>query len=86
MMVIMMVMMIWMMVQVKVMVDNISGRGLDIPLLGLREGVREAGLGHAQEMFDHESYEAINHFRLSTSQVPVALPASFMGKIIIIRH
>ena len=42
MMVIMMVMMIWMMVQVKVMVDNISGRGLDIPLLGLREGVREA--------------------------------------------
>ena len=25
--------------QVKVMQDNISGRGLDIPLLGLREGV-----------------------------------------------
>ena len=27
------------MIQVKVMLDNISGRGLDIPLLGLREGV-----------------------------------------------
>ena len=26
-------------IQVKVMQDNISGRGLDIPLLGLREGV-----------------------------------------------
>ena len=32
----------WLMtiIQVKVMLDNISGRGLDIPLLGLREGVR----------------------------------------------
>ena len=87
--------------QVKVMQDNISGRGLDIPLLGLREGVslsvvmrevimtmimimmlqvKEAGLSEFQELFDHEAYSAINHFKLSTSQVPVALPMSFMGR------
>ena len=29
------------MLQVKVMMENISGRGLDIPLLGLREGVSD---------------------------------------------
>ena len=83
------------------MLDNISGRGLDIPLLGLREGVsviavsddesvnangimmmqvKEAGLSEFQELFDHEAYSAINHFKLSTSQVPVALPMSFMGR------
>ena len=87
------------MIQVKVMLDNISGRGLDIPLLGLREGVsviimsddsesgngtmmlqvKEAGLSEFQELFDHEAYSTINHFKLSTSQVPVALPLSFMG-------
>ena len=84
-------------IQVKVMLDNISGRGLDIPLLGLREGVsampvsddesvnavlqvKEAGLSEFQELFDHEAYSAINHFKLSTSQVPVALPMSFMGR------
>ena len=83
-------------IQVKVMLDNISGRGLDIPLLGLREGVsampvsddevlmvmmlqvKEAGLSEFQELFDHEAHSAINHFKLSTSQVPVALPMSFM--------
>ncbi len=32
------------MIQVKVMLDNISGRGLDIPLLGLREGVSASAL------------------------------------------
>ena len=63
------------------MMDNISGRGLDIPLLGLREGVREAGLEQHQHLFSHAAYTAINHFKLSTSQVPVALPASFMGNI-----
>ena len=42
--------------------------------------VKEAGLSEFQELFDHEAYSAINHFKLSTSQVPVALPLSFMGK------
>ena len=42
--------------------------------------VKEAGLSEFQELFDHEAYSAINHFKLSTSQVPVALPLSFMGR------
>ena len=42
--------------------------------------VKEAGLSEFQELFDHEGYLAINHFKLSTSQVPVALPLSFMGE------
>ena len=67
--------------QTKVMTDNISGRGLDVPLLGLREGVKEAGLWEQQDLFDDETYNTINHFKLSTSSVPVGLPASFMGEI-----
>ena len=45
--------------------------------------VKEAGLSEFQELFDHEAYSAINHFKLSTSQVPVSLPMSFMGKSIV---
>ena len=67
--------------QTKVMTDNISGRGLDVPLLGLREGVKEAGLWEQQDLFHDETYTLINHFKLSTSSVPVGLPASFMGEI-----
>ena len=66
--------------QTRVMLDNINGKGLDIPLLGLREGVKEAGLQEFQDLFQHESYQTLNHFKLSTSQVPVSLPLSFMGK------
>ena len=33
------------MLQVKVMMENISGRGLDIPLLGRSEGARRGNLG-----------------------------------------
>ena len=66
--------------QTKVMIDNISGKGLDIPLLGLREAVKEAGLQEFQELFEHDSYQKLNYFNLSTSQVPVGLPMSFMGK------
>ena len=44
--------------------------------------VKEAGLSEFQELFDHEAYSAINHFKLSTSQVPVSLPMSFMGRSI----
>ena len=65
--------------QTKVMVDNILGNGLDIPLLGLREGIREAGLWDHQDLFTHESYSKVNTFTLSTSQVPISLSPSFMG-------
>lgn len=68
--------------QTQVMVDNILGRGLDIPLLGLREAAKEGamvGRWEMQEMFRDESYTKINSFTLSTSQVPVGLSPSFMG-------
>jgi len=65
--------------QTKVMVDNILGNGLDIPLLGLREATRELGLWDQQSLFTHPAYATCNQFRLSTSQVPVALDPSFMG-------
>ena len=65
--------------QTSVMVDNILGRGLDIPLLGLREATREAGLWDQQEMFTDPAYEKLNRFQLSTSQVPVSLDPSYMG-------
>ena len=68
--------------QTKVMTDNITGRGLDVPLLGLREAVKEAGMWEFQDLFDDETYNTINHFKLSTSSVPVGLPASFLGKIL----
>ena len=51
----------------------------NITLITLSQ-VKEAGLSEFQELFDHEAYSAINHFKLSTSQVPVALPLSFMGE------
>ena len=65
--------------QTKVMVDNILGTGLDVPLLGLREGIKEAGLWEHQDLFTHESYTKVNTFSLSTSQVPIGLSQSFMG-------
>jgi len=65
--------------QTKVMIDNILGNGLDVPLLGLREGVKEAGLWDHQDLFTHESYGKVNTFTLSTSQVPIGLSPSFMG-------
>jgi len=65
--------------QTKVMVDNILGNGLDVPLLGLREGIKEAGLWDHQDLFTHESYTKVNTFTLSTSQVPIGLSPSFMG-------
>merc|ERR1711915_336448 len=65
--------------QTKVMVDNILGNGLDIPLLGLREGTKELGLWDKQTLFKDPAYSELNNFLLSTSQVPVALDPSFMG-------
>jgi len=68
--------------QTTVMIDNILGRGLDIPLLGLREITREGtmvGLWEKQDIFLDPSYSKINTFTLSTSQVPVGMCQSFMG-------
>jgi len=65
--------------QTKVMVDNILGLGLDIPLLGLREATKQLGLWDKQNVFKDQAYERLNQFLLSTSQVPVGLDPSFMG-------
>jgi len=65
--------------QTKVMIDNILGQGLDIPLLGLREATKELGLWDKQNVFKNTAYQKLNEFELSTSQVPVGLDPSFMG-------
>ena len=54
--------------QTEVMVQNILGNGIDIPLLGLREASREV-TGDLHELFTDESYQISQCFLLSTSQV-----------------
>lgn len=54
--------------QTEVMVQNILGHGIDIPLLGLREASREV-TGQVHELFTDESYKISQCFLLSTSQV-----------------
>jgi len=54
--------------QTEVMVQNILGNGIDIPLLGLREACRET-TGQLHELFNDDSYKIANCFLLSTSQV-----------------
>ncbi len=46
--------------------ENITGHGLDIPLLGIREACR--ALGKTNQIFD-DVYATSNQFKLSTSQV-----------------
>lgn len=54
--------------QTDIMVQNILGNGIDIPLLGLREASREVE-GDLHELFTDESYKISQCFLLSTSQV-----------------
>ncbi|XP_065371707.1 choline O-acetyltransferase [Calliphora vicina] len=63
--------------QTEVMVQNILGNGIDIPLLGLREASREV-TGELHELFTEESYQISQCFLLSTSQVACSTD-SFMG-------
>jgi len=65
--------------QTTVMVGNILGNGLDIPLLGLREATKAVGRWEEQTLFNHPAYANLNNFILSTSQVPVPMDPSFMG-------
>lgn len=58
--------------QTEVMVKNILGNGIDIPLLGLREASIEV-TGEMHELFTDESYNISQCFLLSTSQVSLAL-------------
>ncbi|XP_034127226.1 choline O-acetyltransferase [Drosophila guanche] len=63
--------------QTEVMVKNILGSGIDIPLLGLREASVEV-TGEMAELFTDESYKISQCFLLSTSQVACSTD-SFMG-------
>lgn len=56
--------------QTEVMVKNILGSGIDIPLLGLREASVEV-TGEMHELFTDESYKISQCFLLSTSQVVI---------------
>lgn len=60
--------------QTEVMVQNILGHGIDIPLLGLREASREV-TGQVHELFTDESYKISQCFLLSTSQVGMGMVA-----------
>ncbi|XP_046865290.1 choline O-acetyltransferase [Drosophila willistoni] len=63
--------------QTEVMVKNILGNGIDIPLLGLREASLEVN-GEMHELFTDETYKISQCFLLSTSQV-ACTTNSFMG-------
>ncbi|KAH8359409.1 hypothetical protein KR093_006523, partial [Drosophila rubida] len=63
--------------QTEVMVKNILGNGIDIPLLGLREACLEV-TGELHELFTDDSYKISQCFLLSTSQVACSTD-SFMG-------
>ncbi|KAH8312238.1 hypothetical protein KR044_009947, partial [Drosophila immigrans] len=63
--------------QTEVMVKNILGNGIDIPLLGLREACLEV-TGELHELFTDEAYKISQCFQLSTSQVACSTD-SFMG-------
>ena len=65
------------------MTDNITGKGLDIPILGIRRAVKEIWntpeeeltedeiqeTKHLRAIFDDPVFITANSFRLSTSQV-----------------
>lgn len=55
--------------QTDIMVMNILGHGVDIPLLGLREACKELNNGELCELFTDESYAISQCFLMSTSQV-----------------
>lgn len=60
--------------QTEIMVQNILGNGIDIPLLGLREASKEND-GDYHELFTDETYKIAQCFMLSTSQVTNRLAA-----------
>ena len=64
------------------MTDNITGKGLDVPLLGIRKAVEEiwaskkdgdnkdgGGASHLKALFKDPVFNFANQFKLSTSQV-----------------
>jgi choline O-acetyltransferase len=54
--------------QTNIMVENITGEGIDVHLLGLRQQALELGM-EVPRLFTDETFKVSNHFALSTSQV-----------------
>ena len=68
--------------QTKVTIENITGKGVDIPMLGIRYAVKhlgEKGLEETQRIFSDPAFEKSIQFKLSTSQVAINLEDSYMG-------
>lgn len=55
--------------QTEIITENITGHGIDIHLLGLRQAAKDYFLN--ADIFEDEAYTIANHFSLSTSQVNV---------------
>ncbi|XP_065216722.1 choline O-acetyltransferase-like isoform X1 [Planococcus citri] len=62
--------------QVEIITENITGQGIDIHLLGLRQTAKDYLIN--AEIFEDEAFAIANHFSLSTSQVTTRTN-SFMG-------
>lgn len=67
--------------QTDIMVMNILGHGVDIPLLGLREACKELNNGELCELFTDESYPISQCFLLSTSQVCLVHRSNLFDRI-----
>lgn len=56
----------------QIMTENINGEGMDIPMLGIREALKEVYPDKdLPELFRDEVYQSSNLFQLSTSQVGI---------------
>jgi len=54
--------------QTTILVENITGEGIDIHLLGLKQQAIEMGLP-VPKLLEDETFQIANYFALSTSQV-----------------
>lgn len=79
------------------MKDNITGKGMDIPMLGIRRAVNEIwntkkdhlseeeiqATAHLKALFDDPVFDTANDFKLSTSQVRSLWYIYFIGLYIL---
>ena len=70
--------------KLQVTLDNITGKGVDIPMLGIRRCMQELlSKGEISEddtkLFQDPAFDKSLKFKLSTSQVAIGLPQSYMG-------
>ena len=71
-------------VKLQVTLDNITGKGVDIPMLGIRRCMQDLlRKGEISEedtkLFQDPAFDKSLKFKLSTSQVAIGLPQSYMG-------